>query len=272
VHKPVAGSSPEPWETIAVWQSARAGWRHLAAIVWGLFSALVRRWYVVVAAGLCAALATSYAVSHEGVYYSRVEVVFLAPSSELYPNSLMTASSDIVMTAGVVANLINGTRTDPKMASPSATIVGRGVVDGHSVRLPDTGGQWAPEFSRQVLDVQVVGDSVEGVRGEILALVDEIVAVLDALQEEAGVIEQDRIRTDPILTTPTVSYMPGARRRAVGMILVLSVALTLTVVSYLERRAGRDPSSPRPRPSARARPRPALAAVSGSASGAQPAA
>lgn len=211
----------------------------MAATVWDLLGALARRWYLVLVGALCTSLAAAYAVTHEGVYFSRVEVVFLAPSSELYPNSLMTTTSDVVITAGVVANLINGTRPDPKMATPSATIVGRGVVDGQSVRLIDTGGQWAPEFSRQVLDVQVVGASVEDVRSRILGLVDEIVAVLTRLQEEAGVVESDIITTEAIAATPPVSYMPGARKRAVGMILLLGAVVTLAAVSLVEKHAPR---------------------------------
>ncbi|HMO10732.1 MAG TPA: hypothetical protein PKB06_04340 [Actinotalea sp.] len=130
--------------------------------IWDILQALVHRWYVVVAIGVVAAGVAYAAVSAGGVYWSRVEVTFIAPSSTVNPNSLAVTSSDLVITAGVVAKRINGNADRPVMADAATTLVGEGMLDGWAVRLPDYGGQWSTVYSRQVLDVHRGAEHVGG--------------------------------------------------------------------------------------------------------------
>ncbi|MBN9375183.1 MAG: hypothetical protein J0I40_07305, partial [Cellulomonas sp.] len=139
--------------------------------IWDVLQALVRRWYVVLPVALLA-LGASYGVKEKpGVYWSRAEVTFLAPSSTTNPNALTTQSTDLVVTASLVAKHINGNLTWNKLSDPAATILGEGVYDGWAVRVPDYGGQWTRYYARQVLDVQVtVAD--EGALGSALEALD----------------------------------------------------------------------------------------------------
>jgi hypothetical protein len=205
--------------------------------IWDSMRALLRRWYISLIA-LVVAMATSLLmVNAKGVYWSNAEVTFLAPTSTLNPNALRTTSSDLITTAGIVARLINGNTTWNEMADPSATLVGEGVLDGWSVRLPDYGGQWSSVHSRQVLDVQVTGPTPEAVLERYQALVAQIDAELLGLQE--GVPPRDRITTIKVPGEPEILYVGGSRPRALFMLWLLCGAAALTASSLIELRMRR---------------------------------
>lgn len=215
--------------------------------IWDALRAIVHRWYVLALAVL-AALAVSYTVVQApGVYWSRAEVTFLAPTSTTFPNALRTTSSDLVATAAVVAKRVNDGRTSNKMADPSVTLFGEGVRDGWSVRLPDYGGQWARSYPRQVLDVQVVGPTADGVRARQTELVAAIDSELDRFQE--GVAARDRVTTTVVPTDPTIYLVTGSRTRALAMVWLLAgaaaLAGTVIVDAFSERRRLRATASGR---------------------------
>lgn len=202
--------------------------------LWDLGFGLVRRWYVVLVGLICTAAAAAFVIATPGVYFARTEVVFLAETGPDNPNTLLTTSSDIIIFASVVANIINGTDPPPKSSSPDATIVGRGVRDGYSVALPDMGGQWVPSFGRQVLDVQVVGSSYEEVEDRTRDLVRQIGEVLAKLQDQAAVDSANRIVTQPLPEEPAIAYLQGQPKRAVAATLALGTTLTVMAVVLLE--------------------------------------
>ena len=211
--------------------------------IWDAMQALWRRWYVPVCAVLIGLVASHVAITAPGVYWSRAEVTFLAPTSEVNPNALRTTSSDLIIAAGVVAKRINGNLVWNQMADPATTIVGEGVLDGWSVHLPNYGGQWSRVYSRQVLDVQVSGPTADLVRSRQGALIARIDAELAGLQ--AGVAASDRITTTVIPAVPSVYFLHGSRTRALAMIWVLCGAGVLAAVQILEQRASAARSTTR---------------------------
>lgn len=215
-------------------------------IINDLLRALLRRWYVVAIGIVCTGLACLHVLTHDGVYWSRVDVILLAPASNAYPNSLTTRSGDLIQTAGIVETLLNGTRQPEKLASTEATIIGRGIVDGSSVTLPDYGGQWAPNFNRPVLDVQVVASSPEEVRVRQQRILMEIDDILEDLQVKASVDPVNHITAQVAVPTPTIHYAAGDRKRALAMSIVLGSAVTLVAVILIEGR--RQPRLSRSRP------------------------
>ncbi|MEU4384383.1 hypothetical protein [Promicromonospora sp. NPDC023805] len=227
---------------------------------WDLVRAALRRWIVLVA-GAVATLGLMYSTTlDDGVFWSRTQVVFLAPASAAYPNSLRTTSEDLIVTAGVVAKAVSGPDAVTKYASPDASLVGEGVRDGWSIRLPDTGGQWAPHFAEQVLYVEVVAATAEKAtarQGEIIAQITE---QLHRLQRDAGVAPVNDITVTVAPESTVVHQVKGSRGRSVGMAGVLGVAATFTVIAVLETR-GRGPVRHRhraaPRPPRSAPPAPA---------------
>jgi hypothetical protein len=202
--------------------------------IWDLGVAMWRRWFVVVIGLGCTAAAVLLGGQHDGVYWSSTQVIFLAPASTLYPNSLKTVSDDIIVTAGIVAKRVNGTTSMPKMASPEVTLFGRGISNGYSVLLPDTGGQWAPNFAQQMLEVQVVGPDAEDVSQRRQVLVGRISQELSALQDDAGVAEVNRITVTLVPGGADVHYVAGRHVPAAIMTALLGVSMVVGLVGVLE--------------------------------------
>lgn len=185
---------------------------------------------------LATAVAALIVVNNPGVYYSEVDVMFLAPASSRYPNTLVTTSGSIVSTAGLVESRINGPDGGAvRPASSSATILGMGQMDGYSVRLPDNGGQWAPDFNEQLLTVQAAGpdpDVVNQVRDRLVAAIRQDLA---DLQDEAGVATVNRISTRLSPSVPSTIYNDGDRKRALGMTLLLGAGVTGALAALVRR-------------------------------------
>jgi hypothetical protein len=207
--------------------------------LWDLIRAALRRWPVLLA-GAVATLGLVYTTTlDDGVYWSRTQVVFLAPTSQAYPNALRTKSEDLIITAGVVAKAVSGSDKVTKYASPDATLVGEGMRDGWSIRLPDTGGQWAPSFFEQVLYVEVVAATAEEVAARQEEIVAQIAAELDRLQRDAGVAPGNDITVTVAPESTVVHRVGGSRLRAAGMTGLLGAGATFAVIAVVETRARR---------------------------------
>lgn len=208
--------------------------------LWELIRAALRSWPLVVAGAVVTLLVAYSTTLDDGVYWSRAQVVFLAPQSAAYPNTLRTTSEDIIITAGVVAKAVAGPDKVTKYASPDATLVGEGVRDGWSVRLPDTGGQWATHFAQQVLYVEVVGATPEEVDEQQSLLITRITEELHELQTGAGVAPVNEITVTVAPESTVVHHVQGSSARSVGMTGVLGIAATCTLLGLVEARRRRS--------------------------------
>jgi hypothetical protein len=211
----------------------------------------MRYWALVLVGAVLTAGAGVAAVRDEGVYFARTELAFLAPTSTLYPNALRTQSEDIIDTAGVVAKRISGPAEVTKFSSPDVTLIGLGVRDGWSLRLPDTGGQWAVNFATQMLILDVVGPSREAVSNRQSELIVRVQDELDQLQRDADVDPVNDITVIPAPDTPVIYHVGGNRPRALAMTALLGVGVTIIVVLAVDRRRrhgemGEDEGAPTP--------------------------
>jgi hypothetical protein len=204
-----------------------------------LMLALVRRWWVVLIGVVLTAAMGLVALSDPGVYFSRTEITFLAPSSQRYPNSLQTTSGDLIITAGIVAKRVEGPAAIPKFADSSVNLVGEGVREGWSLRLPDTGGQWASNFASQTLILDVVGPTRESVQTQQTAVLDEVAHELYALQREQSVDPVNDITTTATPASAVISHVTGSRIRSLAMTAALGFGAILAAVVFLEHRARR---------------------------------
>lgn len=218
--------------------------------LWDTLTAIGRRWYIVLLGIACTALSLYVVAEQNPVYYSRANAYFLAPASELYPNVLRTTSLDLVAAAGVVAKRINGTESMTKVASPEVTLIGRGILDGSSIALPDNGGQWSANYNVQALDIQVAAPTEQEVRNRLQRIFQRVQVELQLMQDEADVPEVDRITTVLNPTVPPIYAMSGERRRSQLMTVAVGGGLTLLAVGMVElwaaRRRLRSPRASRP--------------------------
>lgn len=211
-----------------------------------LVRACWRWWPVVLTGAIVTAGVGSVAISDDGVYYTRTELVFLAPASAALPNAVRTQSDSIIVTAGAVGRAVTGAAELPKFASHDVTLVGTGVRDGWSLRLPDTGGQWATNFATQRLVLEIVGPTRERVAARQQQLTDEVTSTVRALQSDQGAASADLITALATPESTVIFHMTGNRPRALLMTAALGMGVTAACVVMLERRraardrAGRD--------------------------------
>lgn len=212
-----------------------------------LVRALLRWWPIVLMGVACTAAVGYVGISDNGVYFSRTEIVLLAPTSSLYPNALKTQSEDIIDTAGVVAKRLTGAGKVSKFASPDVTLVGLGIRDGWSLRLPDTGGQWGTNFATQMLILDVVAPERDAVQQRQAELVSQVRHELESLQQEAGVAPINEITLTAAPEMPVAVHVGGSRYRVLGMTALIGAGVTGGVVVLLEhrrrRKAKRRPGS-----------------------------
>jgi len=222
--------------------------------VWGLLGACRRAWLLVVI-GLALTAGVVFAVARDpGVYWAQTNVTFLQPPSTRYPNPLSAGSGSLIATAGLVEREVNNGTAAMATVSASITLVDEGVLDGTMIQLPNSGGQWAYNFARPVLDVQAVASTPNTVRQRMAKLQSSIQTTLDRLQDEAGVDTFDRITLQPSPIEINIRYSRGDPHRAAAVSTLLGVGLTIAAVVVVERRrrAHRSPPaallSERPRP------------------------
>lgn len=206
--------------------------------LWDLVRALVRRWPVVLLGLIGTAGFTYFLMQAEPVYFTQAQVVFLAPSSERYPNSLKTRSEDLIITAGAVAKRVVGPERQLKHADTAVNLVGiPGENRGYWVRLPNAGGQWGSSHEDQLLIVDAAGptaEEAEAFREEAIARIGE---ELTRLQDDAGVASVNRITVTIAPPSPVVYPIRGSRIRATGMAAAIGMGATIGAVVLLEVRA-----------------------------------
>jgi hypothetical protein len=123
-----------------------------------------------------------------------------------------------------------------KFSSPEVTLVGMGVRDGWSLRLPDTGGQWATNFATQRLLLDIVAPSREEVEEHQGELIDRVADELRALQDDMGVPVEAQITVIAAPESTVIYHVAGSRARALGMTALLGGGATIAAVIVLERR------------------------------------
>jgi hypothetical protein len=181
-------------------------------------------------------LAAAHFAQIRGVYWSEVQVVFLAPTSTVNPNVLQITPSSLIATAGIVAQTVDHSDSTVRVSSTAVTLAGEGIEKGYAVTLPNSGGQWANNYTQALLDVQVVGPTFAEVSQRLTQLVHEINQSLSTLQQDAGVAPVNLIRTQLSPPNPPVYIQSGSRMRAGIATVALGFGLTAVAASWLRRR------------------------------------
>jgi hypothetical protein len=203
--------------------------------LWDLLAALRRRWWAALAGVCLTGMLAVHVVHLGGVYHQEVNVVFVWPQGPRTSNAFLHGDQTLVSTAGLVGRIVAGDSPDAQVVSDTVTLVGEGIRHGYLVRLPNSGGQWALNFDRPVLDVQAAGSTPQEVQQTIKTVVARINHELDAIQTAARVPPGVRITTRMSPPSPILLYGKGSRMRALAVTLLLGTGLTVGVVAALDR-------------------------------------
>ncbi|GAB3772281.1 hypothetical protein FB382_002925 [Nocardioides ginsengisegetis] len=200
---------------------------------WDVMRALGRLWFVTFSLLVLVAMAVVHVETRPGIYWAQSKVQFFVSTASA-PNRLERSDPDLVATAGLVERLVTGAVRESPSAG-SVTLPGQGVRHGSAVVLPNTGGQWASNFSSSVLYIEAVGPSVSDVRKQIEERVRAIVSTLRTLQVGAGVDERNMITVAATPRHPDVQYRGIRTRRAVASSAVLGIGITIFLTVSLDR-------------------------------------
>lgn len=175
-----------------------------------------------------------------GVYFSRVNVVFLLPQSGSHPNVLQANNSGLITLAGAVGKTVSDPATSVQVVSDSVTLPGEGITHGYAVRLPNSGGQWAANFDQPVLDIQAVGTTIDEVSTTVNTVVARIRAELSSMQSAAHVNKFNLVTTRLSPPAPPLYLITGSKIRGLAITLLLgsglTAAATLSVARAVRRR------------------------------------
>jgi hypothetical protein len=166
-----------------------------------------------------------------GVYWSRVQVRFIAPMSVASPNAFEFLPYSMAMMAGAVRRLVDNS-DPPRTVSPDVTLADEGIRHGYSVSLPHTGGQWTDSYTEPYLNVQAVGATPAEVTTTMQRLIAEIRTGLSALERRTHTDSFNLIRTqvNPPSGVP-VYYKRGSPARALLGSLGLGLGVTAAAVA-----------------------------------------
>jgi hypothetical protein len=203
--------------------------------IYDLFGAVRRRWLVLAVGVLLTAVACLFAWRQPGVYWASSKVYFLVPITTHQPNQLAPDSGKATAFAGIIQTEINGPVALRQATSPDVTLVDEGIYDGWSVQLPDTGGQWAHNFPESCLLVQASGPTPQVVRDRMYSLIDQITTLVAQHEDAAGVPAESRVEFTMSPTVVTVQYSTGHRSRAVPVIALVGLLVSLAAGGFADR-------------------------------------
>ena len=199
---------------------------------------IARRWYIVVL-GLLVTVAIGLSLERTtGVYWARADVLFLADESSAGGNPLQNQTDSVIHFASVVQQSIGKNSVQLKLSSPNATLQGSGTREGYVARLSDAGGQWASNFNRAVIEVEVVDSSPEEVRRVLDEVLGRISDATEQVQREAGVDPAAFITVDTADDDVSIGYMGstrGSRIRGLAAVALVGGTLTLVAAAAFDR-------------------------------------
>lgn len=201
----------------------------------GFFQAIGRRWFILLAFLMLTAGGAFAAVEADPVYWTRVDVVLLAPTSAENQNSLSTTNESLVDFAGIVERQLNGNQIPPRFSASTATLYGAGVRDGYKVVLKNDGAQWNNSFRQPVLTVEVVGASQAGVETRLNGVVSRIDALVQSRQTDAAVPAAAMITTLQSPSPASITRIGGSRMRSLGAISLLGVITGIATTLAVDR-------------------------------------
>ncbi len=202
-----------------------------------LLTAVTKRWYVVLIGLLCGAAALVGMSRDTGVFWTRVEVIFVEPGTDLVASRDGTLETRVAF-ASIVEHEVNSSDVVARLSSSNATLAGAGVREGYAVTVPSGGGQWTSSFNRPLLAVEVVGRSADEVTAVLDGLLAQIESVAIDLQDQRGVSPERRILPERVAEDTAIYYQGPTRSgqaRGAAAVGAVTGLVTFAAVTVLER-------------------------------------
>jgi hypothetical protein len=170
-----------------------------------------------------------------GVYYTKADVLFVAPALSVSGNALQADPAETLSFASVTVHRFNADGGDTAPPSTSAPLYGSGIRTGHRVSRPRSGGQWQLSYDRPVITIEVVGESDEEVATERDHILNRISTLAKISQQEMGVKPAVYITTELARSTAFVTYVGVRNSRAEIALLFLTLGLAVGIPLTADR-------------------------------------
>lgn len=214
-------------------------------------NALARRWYLALGTVLVMLPFLFAANTATGVYYSKTDVLFLSPRAPASGNALQEDPAQILAFASVVTHRFNANAANTVPRSTSSPLYGSGIRSGHLVYIPSSGGQWQLSYSRPVVTIEIVGESMDEVVTQRQQILDRVSSLARDSQQELGIKPAANITTEPAPSVEFVAYVGVRNSTAVLALTLLTIGLAAGIPLSVDRAlagSGRPGAGPQPQP------------------------
>jgi hypothetical protein len=197
-----------------------------------------RRWLIRLVSMLCVfvTLLGCYAVhERKGVFWSRVNVRLLLPSSSQNPNVLRNSSHSLIMTAGLIALIADPSGGKTGLADQSVTLASEGLRHGWAVTMLNSGGQWVNNFDQPAVQVEAVGTTVAEVTQEMQTALSRVDNALKAQEAKADIDPNTAIGLVNSTSPSPMYYQGGSQIRGLAGVIALGLIVTLSARTILRR-------------------------------------
>jgi hypothetical protein len=200
-------------------------------------SAMLRRWYISLAALVCVAVATVMLAQDGGIYTTRTVISLLRPTTTSLSPDNGTTDRSVIAFAAAVALDTNGGELSEGYSKADAPLFGAGVREGTLVELAE-------------IQIDIVGRTSDWVESRQEKLVARALATAKSLQDAVGVPPENQVSAYVVPLTTQIEYVAPSRRAqlaaAVAMLaaaLIVAAWASVTVDGALAKRrshAGRS--------------------------------
>ncbi len=191
--------------------------------------AVLRRWYVLVAVLVCAALLTVALARDGGSYTTRTVISFLAPAKTSLAQGNGLDDASVIAFAGAVAKEINNGRAPATYSETDAPFYGAGVREGVLIALSNFGNQWVNAFLRAEIEIQIVGRTPEWVAAKQRELIDRVMEIADAQQSGAGTSSE--IQAEVVPLTMKIDHVSASRSAQLAAAAAMGLAALIVGTS-----------------------------------------
>lgn len=171
----------------------------------------------------------------KGVYWTRMDVVFLPPPGAAAGNPLRSDSQGVVQFAAVIQRRAIAKGAEPNIELNGASLFATGIREGYRVYQPNAGSQWQQSFKRAVVSIEVVSEDEASAGQRAMQLADSITLSAGQEQKALGVIPAARITTELSPSVPTVSYHDTNNAAAMAALTILAIALSVGAACTVDR-------------------------------------